>query len=61
MEQELNTTPFEFITNEEKEVPKENIDIQKETTQVLQETFVTGLPDWDLAPPFEMVRRVNRK
>lgn len=67
MENDINNSPFQFITEEEKvvsiveennEVPISNeIKIDNKTT----EDFVTGLPDWDLAPPYEVVRRVIRK
>lgn len=36
--------------------------IKEETKkEVKEEDFVTGLPEWDLAPPYEVIRRVNRK
>ena len=63
MEGNQNTSPFQFINEEIKTEPvnineaKEEIKINDETTEV----FVTGLPDWDLAPPYEVIRRVNRK
>jgi len=61
MEENQNTSPFQFINEEEKIIStsetKDEIKIDEETT----EAFVTGLPDWDLAPPYEVIRRVNRK
>lgn len=60
MEQELNT--FEYI-NPVQEPQEENIKVNtkiEETEQQLTEDFVTGLPSWDLEPPYEVVRRVNR-
>ena len=59
MEENQNTSPFQFIT-EEKNIPneeKKQIKVDEQTT----EAFVTGLPDWDLAPPYEIIRRVSRK
>lgn len=58
----LEQNTFEYINNVE-ETPKENIETNiklEETPQKLTEDFVTGLPSWDLEPPYEVVRRVNR-
>jgi len=60
MEENQNTNPFQFINQEENIVSSEEqaqIKIDEQTT----EAFVTGLPDWDLTPPFEVIRRVSRK
>ncbi len=47
--EEINTKDEENkVTNEQKS--------SEEQTQA----FVTGLPDWDLTPPYEVVRRVIR-
>lgn len=59
MEENQNTSPFQFITEEEN-IPneeKEQIIVDEQTA----EAFVTGLPDWDLTPPYEIIRRVSRK
>lgn len=60
MEEEQNT--FEYI-NPVQETQKENFEVNtkiEEIEQKLGEDFVTGLPSWDLEPPYEVVRRVNR-
>ena len=60
MEQEQNT--FEYIKPIQ-EPQEENINIttkEQENEKQLAEDFVTGLPSWDLEPPYEVVRRVNR-
>lgn len=61
MEENQNASPFQFINEEENKVSpnevKDEIKINEQTT----EAFVTGLPDWDLTPPYEVIRRVNRK
>ena len=61
MEENQNTSPFQFINEEEKVIStrETNEDIKNDDQTV--EVFVTGLPDWDLAPPYEVIRRVNRK
>ena len=41
----------EFIPTTKKEIK----------TEPKEEDFVTGLPEWDLTPPYEIIRRVNRK
>lgn len=56
MEQEKET--FQFVENEIKEEKKEELPVKTVETQ--EEDFVTGLPDWDLVPPYEVVRRVTR-
>lgn len=59
MEEEKNTSPFQFVNKEEIE---EKIEKEEPTNkQVIAEDFVTGLPEWDLTPPYEVIRRVNRK
>lgn len=58
MEENQNINPFQFINEEQSinvEQNKNNIPEEKIT-----EDFVTGLPDWDLTPPYEVVRRVTR-
>lgn len=60
MEQEQNT--FEYIKPVQ-EPQEEKINItakEQENKKQLTEDFVTGLPSWDLEPPYEVVRRVNR-
>ena len=58
MEENQNINPFQFINEEQPinvEQNENNIPEEKIT-----EDFVTGLPDWDLTPPYEVVRRVTR-
>lgn len=52
-----------IITPINKNETQEPITVIKEETkkEVKEEDFVTGLPEWDLAPPYEVIRRVNRK
>lgn len=58
MEEKQNTDPFQFIDEEQPINEKQNEDnISKEE---ITEDFVTGLPNWDLTPPYEVVRRVTR-
>ncbi|MBQ7137043.1 MAG: hypothetical protein IJO43_03620 [Bacilli bacterium] len=64
MDNNQNTNTFEFINNEENIIPLEtetkeikDVKIDAQTT----EDFVTGLPSWDLTPPYEIIRRVSRK
>lgn len=62
MENEQNISPFQFV-NDSKNQPSEVIvnNEEKSNNIELEEAFVTGLPDWDLLPPYETIRRVNRK
>lgn len=59
MEQEQT---FEYIKPiQEQQEEKVNISIKEQKNEKqLTEDFVTGLPSWDLEPPYEVVRRVNR-
>lgn len=62
MEQETNNT-FEYVNNEENKIIENNPTVEEENkkdNQSLTQDFVTGLPSWDLEPPYEVVRRVNR-
>ncbi len=56
-EQDIIITPINENENQEP------MTVIKEETkkEVKEEDFVTGLPEWDLAPPYEVIRRVNRK
>ena len=56
-EQDIIITPTKENENQEP------MTVIKEETkkEVKEEDFVTGLPEWDLAPPYEVIRRVNRK
>lgn len=47
---------FSFQTIEDN--PKEDSIVEEE---MIQDAFVTGLPDWDLEPPFEMLNRGNNE
>lgn len=56
-EQDIIITPINENENQEPTTV-----IKEETKkEVKEEDFVTGLPEWDLAPPYEVIRRVNRK
>lgn len=56
-EQDIIITPTKENENQEP------MTVIKEETkkEIKEEDFVTGLPEWDLAPPYEVIRRVNRK
>lgn len=58
-----NDNTFTYVNNEnnndEKVITQDN-DKHEETVETQAQAFVTGLPDWDLTPPYEVVRRVNR-
>lgn len=60
---EENKNPFQFINEEEITTPiVEEKEISTENnSEDTAEAFVTGLPEWDLTPPFEIIRRVNRQ
>lgn len=58
MNDEKNTNTFQFIKEEEK--PKEKENKENVINPNIKEDFVTGLPDWDLAPLYEVIRRVKR-
>ena len=45
---------FEIIEDDTKE---ENLNEE----EMIQDAFVTGLPDWDLEPPFEMLNRGKKE
>jgi hypothetical protein len=47
------TDLFKEVDAERREKERENNDASEE--------FVNGLPDWDLVPPYEGVRRVSRQ
>ena len=47
-------------TNLFKEVDQERRE-QEKLNNPTNEEFINGLPDWDLVPPYESVRRVNRQ
>ena len=56
-----NTNIFEYIEenqNTTESVPNTN---EIKITEEIKDAFVIGLPDWDLAPPYDLIRRVNRK
>lgn len=64
MEQGTNNT-FEYINtdiqiNNQEEVKTILSDITQTENKQLAEDFVTGLPNWDLEPPYEVIRRVTR-
>lgn len=60
MEQEQNNSPFQYV--EENSIDQNVTQEEQELdTNQLTEGFVTGLPDWDLTPPYEVIRRVTRK
>lgn len=49
---------FEYISKEDNIIPIDNKstnDVKEEEDKTNQ--FVSGLPDWDLEPPYEIVRR----
>ena len=52
-------TPVNTIQNNIQ--PQTQIPITNSNTQIINDDFAHGLPDWDLVPPYTTVRRVNRK
>lgn len=63
MNQELKNT-FQYVNTEEKQPVENPINEEKqpvEDNQKLAEDFVTGLPSWDLEPPYATIRRVTRQ
>lgn len=58
-----NDNTFTYVNNENKNDEKvitQDDDKHEESVETQAQAFVTGLPDWDLTPPYEVVRRVNR-
>lgn len=58
-----NDNTFTYVNNEDnndEKVINQDDDKHEETVEAQAQAFVTGLPDWDLTPPYEVVRRVNR-
>ncbi len=50
---DTKTNLFEEVDKDRKEKEKLN--------NISNEEFINGLPEWDLVPPYESVRRVNRQ
>ena len=48
----MNSDGIEYI----KEEPKKTKET-KEKQEEKQEEFINSLPDWDLVPPYEVIRR----
>lgn len=42
-------------------LPQDNFNNNTPSNNEMEDAFIKGLPDWDLAPMYEVVRRVNRK
>lgn len=66
MEQDINNT-FEYVESQENTPTIQNSPIEQEVNMInntepkqAAEDFVTGLPSWDLTPPYEVIRRVTR-
>ena len=58
-----NDNTFTYVNiedNHDEKVIIQDDDKHEETVETQAQAFVTGLPDWDLTPPYEVVRRVNR-
>lgn len=58
-----NDDTFAYVNtedNNEEKVTNQDDDKHEESVETQAQAFVTGLPDWDLTPPYEVVRRVNR-
>lgn len=59
----------DFIAENDQEKPLPNVSSIPDISNLqpnqdkdqAEEEFIKELPDWDLEPPFEPVRRVNRK
>ena len=56
-EQDIIITPINENENQEP------MTVIKEETkkEVKEEDFVTGLPEWDSAPPYEVISTITRK
>lgn len=52
---DTKTNLFEEVDKDRKEKEKEKLN------NISNEEFINGLPEWDLVPPYESVRRVNRQ
>ena len=54
---DTKTNLFEEVDKDRKEKEKE----KEKLNNISNEEFINGLPEWDLVPPYESVRRVNRQ
>ena len=62
MDKEQNTSPFQFVNDNENKTYEDIINVNDNVTNTeSEEAFVAGLPDWDLLPPYETIKRVIRK
>lgn len=59
MEEKDIASPFQYINESENVIKDVKEEIKEKEEQT--EAFVTGLPDWDLTPPYDFIRRVSRK
>lgn len=60
MDNDNTFTYVNNVNNNDEKVITQDDDKHEETVETQAQAFVTGLPDWDLTPPYEVVRRVNR-
>lgn len=56
-----NTNTFEYIEENKNITEPVQNNNEIKITEEMKEAFVTGLPEWDLIPPYDLIRRVNRK
>lgn len=49
-------TGFEYLSDEKPQIIQEDI-LKNKTPLEEPGEFIKGLPDWDLEPPYEIVRR----
>ena len=61
MTENENTNTFEYIEENENTTPPDENNNEIKITEEMKDAFVTGLPEWDLTPPYDLIRRVNRK
>lgn len=55
----MNSDNFEFIENNDNDAKEElNSEIAETVTS---DEFINSLPEWDLVPPYDLVRRVDRQ
>jgi len=56
-----NTNTFEYIEENNNKTTLSQNNNEIKITEEMKDAFVTGLPEWDLTPPYDLIRRVNRK
>lgn len=52
----MDNSNFFTTIEEEKDLPK-----QEQSESIIETPFIEGLPDWDLVPPYETIKRGDSK